>query len=42
MIDLEERLLSEYMRIQVELMDSMDDVQLAHYLAYDEVIDEAN
>ena len=39
MIDLEERLLSEYMRTQVELMDTMDDVQLAHYAVYDEVIE---
>jgi len=37
--DLEDRLINEYMRTQVELMDTMDDVQLAHYLVYDEVID---
>ncbi len=40
--ELEDRLIAAYYKEQQQLMEVMDAEQYAWYLAYDEVIDEAN
>ena len=42
MNDLEDRLISAFMKHQVEIAEEMDAEQYAWFLAYDEVIDATN